>query len=96
MQREQEQEEQVRRAREEEEERLRREAEGVDSQPVAEEKKEEAKVEKPEPATEKIGPLAPSSENVDSDFKPVILDVWLKLCSNYKQQMKKVFKQVRG
>lgn len=97
MHREQEEQEQIRKQQEEEEERLRREAEGADGQqPPAEEKKDEGKVDKPEPATEKIGPLPPSQENVDNDFKPVILDVWQKLCSNYKQQMKKVFKQVRG
>lgn len=61
MQREHEEQEIVRKAQEEEEERLRREAEGVDGQQLsAEEKKDEGKVEKPEPATEKIGPLPPS------------------------------------
>ena len=49
-------------------------------------KKEELnKVEKPEPATEKIGPKNPNLDNVDNDIKPVLLEAWIKLCKNYKQ-----------
>lgn len=41
----------------------------------------------------------PSAENVrqrvDNDFKPVIIQLWNELSSNYKHQMKKIFKNFR-
>ncbi|CDW76374.1 sperm flagellar protein 2 [Stylonychia lemnae] len=82
-------------ALEEEEERKRKEAEGGDQQPGEEIKKEEGKVDKPEPATDRIGLKQAAPDNIDNDFKPVIMDAWQQLCQNYKQQMKKVFRQVR-
>jgi hypothetical protein len=62
---------------------------------TAEVKKEEAKVERPEPATERVAPKEAGVGNIDSDFKPTILKVWQELSTNYKGQMKKVFRQVR-
>ena len=58
---------------------MRREAEGGDQLNQAEEQKKEdttVKVEKPEPATDRIGVLPPTFENIDNDFKPVILEAW--------------------
>lgn len=57
--------------------------------------KEEERVEKPEPATERVAPKEPSVGNIDGDFKPTVLRMWQELSSNYKQQMKLVFRQVR-
>lgn len=79
-------------AAEEEEERKKREEEGAEG---AEVKKEEAKVERPEPATERVAAKEPGVTNIDSDFKPTILKVWEELSDTYKGQMKKVFRQVR-
>ena len=80
--------------KQEEEERKKKEEEG--GEPVADaSKKEEAKVERPEPATERVAPKEANVTNIDSDFKPTILKVWQELSANYKGQMKKVFRQVR-
>ena len=51
---------------------------------------------KPEPATERVGPKEAGIENVDNDFKPVIMNLWTELSNNYKRQMKGIFSQVRG
>lgn len=59
-------------------------------------KKEENKVNKPEPASEKIGLRPASRENIDETFKVVLMENWKKLCLNYKQSMKKVFNQSRS
>ncbi len=82
--------ERLRIAAEEEEERKRQEGEEG-----GEPKKEEPKVERPEPATERVAPKEPSVMNIDNDFKPTILKVWQELSETYKRQMKKVFRQVR-
>lgn len=60
--------------------------EGEDNpdQPQQEEKVEN-KVQKPDPVGDKIGPKEPSLENIDSDFRPVILKLWKELSSNYKR-----------
>lgn len=78
----------------EEEERKKREEEGGDGAADAS-KKEEPKVERPEPATERVAPKEAGVNNIDGDFKPTILKVWQELSVNYKAQMKKVFRQVR-
>jgi hypothetical protein len=46
----------------------------------------------PDPA-----PLSPEQirERIDNDFKPVIISLWTQLSSNYKKQMKKIFKNFR-
>ncbi len=59
--------------------------------PAEESKKEENKVTKPEPASEKIGLRPANRENIDETFKVVLMENWTKLCLNYKQSMKKVF-----
>ena len=53
------------------------------------------KVEKPEPATERVPLKEPGVANIDNDFKPTILKVWEELSDTYKQQMKRIFRQVR-
>lgn len=58
-------------------------------------KKEENRVEKPEPATERVPPKDPSIENIDNDFKPSLMKIWQEMSDTYKQQMKKVFRQSR-
>ena len=86
--------EKARIAAEEEEERKRAENEGPEGEAAA--KKEEApKVERPEPATERVPAKEPGVVNIDSDFKPTVLKVWEELSDTYKQQMKRVFRQVR-
>ena len=52
-------------------------------------------MEKPEPATERVPTKDPKVTNIDDDFKPSLIKVWEELSVNYKQQMKKVFKQSR-
>ena len=37
----------------------------------------------------------PERDNIDNDFKPVILSLWQELSLNYKTQMKKIFKSFR-
>jgi len=78
---------------EEEEERKKREEEGGAEGEGS--KKEEPKVERPEPATERVPAKEPAVNNIDNDFKPTILKVWQELSETYKNQMKKVFRQVR-
>jgi len=34
-------------------------------------------------------------DNIDSDFKPVIIELWRDLAKNYKSQMKRVFRMIR-
>lgn len=70
---EQEEAERVRKAAEEEEERKKRDEEGAEGGEI---KKEEAKVERPEPATERVAAKEPGVNNIDGDFKPTILKVW--------------------
>lgn len=89
---EQEELERIRKVAEEEEERKKREEEGAEGGEV---KKEEAKVERPEPATERVPAKEPGVTNIDGDFKPTILKVWSELSETYKGQMKKVFRHVR-
>ncbi len=50
---------------------------------------------KPEPATERVPLKEPGVANIDDDFKPTLIKVWQELSATYKQQMKKVFRQVR-
>jgi len=37
----------------------------------------------------------PDRDNIDSDFKPVIIELWRDLAKNYKSQMKRVFRNIR-
>lgn len=71
-------------AAEEEEERKKREEEGVPEGDSAAAKKDEAKVERPEPATERVPSKDPGVTNIDNDFKPTILKVWQELSETYK------------
>jgi hypothetical protein len=84
----------IRKAQEEEELRKRREEEGAEF--VEDNKKDESKITKPEPATERIGLREPGESNLDSDFKPTLMKHWEYLSANYKSQMKKVFSLTRG
>lgn len=86
--------ERLRKAAEEEEERKRQETEGPEGAEGGV-KKDETKVERPEPATERVPGKEPGVKNIDDDFKPTILKVWQELSETYKRQMKKVFRQVR-
>ena len=85
--------EKARKAAEEEEERKKAETEGPEGE--AAKKDEGPKVEKPEPATERVPMKEPGVTNIDNDFKPTILKVWEELSDTYKHQMKRVFRQVR-
>ena len=77
-----EEEERARKAAEEEEERKRAESEGAEG---AEKKEDQGpKVERPEPATERVPPKEPGVNNIDKDFKPTILKVWEELSDTYK------------
>ena len=87
--------EKARIAAEEEEERKRLETEGPEGEAAAAKKDEGPKVERPEPATERVPPKDPGIVNIDNDFKPTVLKVWEELSDTYKQQMKRVFRQVR-
>ena len=48
-------------------------------------KKEEPKIERPEPATERVPPKDAGVANIDSDLKPTIFKVWQELSENYKK-----------
>lgn len=37
----------------------------------------------------------PNRDNIDNDFKPVIIELWRDLAKNYKSQMKRVFRNIR-
>jgi hypothetical protein len=37
----------------------------------------------------------PDRDNIDGDFKPVIIKLWQDLACNYKTQMKKIFRNIR-
>lgn len=37
----------------------------------------------------------PKRDNLDGDFKPVIIEVWRDLSGNYKRQMKRIFRNIR-
>ena len=37
----------------------------------------------------------PDRDNLDGDFKPVIIEVWRDLSQNYKRQMKRIFRNIR-
>ena len=39
---------------------------------------------KPEDTNEKIAQKQPSIDNIDNDFKPIILEAWQELSKNYK------------
>jgi len=39
--------------------------------------------------------LLPERDNIDGDFKPVIIELWRDLAKNYKSQMKRVFRNIR-
>jgi hypothetical protein len=87
--------EKARLAAEEEEEKKRAETEGPEGEAPAAKKDEGPKVERPEPATERVPAKEPGIVNIDNDFKPTVLKVWEELSDTYKQQMKRVFRQVR-
>ena len=40
-------------------------------------------------------PQAPERDNLDGDFKPVIIKLWQDLAKNYKGQMKFIFRNIR-
>ena len=37
----------------------------------------------------------PERDNIDGDFKPVIIELWRDLARNYKSQMKRIFRDIR-
>ena len=37
----------------------------------------------------------PERDNLDGDFKPVIIEIWRDLATNYKSQMKRIFRNIR-
>lgn len=39
--------------------------------------------------------MLPDRDNLDGDFKPVIVEVWRELASNYKRQMRRAFRNIR-
>lgn len=39
--------------------------------------------------------VLPERDNIDNDFKPVIIEVWRDLAKNYKSQMKRIFRNIR-
>ena len=40
-------------------------------------------------------PTLPDRDNLDNDFKPVIIEVWRDLSRNYKHQMRRIFRNIR-
>lgn len=42
-----------------------------------------------------VAPVLPGRDNVDNDFKPVLIDAWRKAYVNYVSQMKNVFCNIR-
>ena len=42
-----------------------------------------------------IPPQLPDRDNLDNDFKPVIIEMWRDLAKNYKGQMRRVFRNIR-
>ena len=44
---------------------------------------------------ESVATVLPGRGNLDNDFKPVLLDQWRDLARTYKNQMRKVFRNVR-
>ena len=89
----QEEQERERVLQEEEEARRKREEEGI-PEPIVEEVI--VKPTKPDTASLKIEPKGPSLDNIDDDFKPVLLKLWQTLSTNYKKQTKKVFRLTRA
>ena len=45
--------------------------------------------------TSEIPPPIPERDNIDGDFKPVIIKLWQDLAKNYKDQMKFIFRNIR-
>lgn len=39
--------------------------------------------------------MLPERDNIDGDFKPVIIELWRDLAKNYKSQMKRIFRNIR-
>ena len=77
--------EKARKVQEEEEEKRRLEEEGINPHDLKEEsKKESVKVEKPGPASEKIGPKPPSIANIDDEVKLTLHKEWSALAHNFK------------
>lgn len=37
----------------------------------------------------------PGRDNIDGDFKPVIIELWRDLAKNYKSQMRRIFRNIR-
>ena len=37
----------------------------------------------------------PERDNIDNDFKPVIIKLWQDATKNYKEQMKQIFRNIR-
>ena len=69
---------------------LKEESEGVSEQTKIDARAEN-KVFKPDQGSDKIPPKQPNLDNIDNDFRPVILSLWQDLCQNYKLQTKKIF-----
>ena len=42
-----------------------------------------------------IGNALPDRDNIDGDFKPVIIKLWQDLAKNYKEQMRFIFRNIR-
>ena len=42
-----------------------------------------------------LHPNLPDRDNIDNDFKPVIIELWRDMAKNYKGQMKRVFRNIR-
>ena len=41
------------------------------------------------------GGVLPERDNIDNDFKPVIIKLWQDAAKNYKEQMKQIFRNIR-
>jgi len=39
--------------------------------------------------------VLPERDNIDNDFKPVIIELWRDLAKNYKGQMRRIFRNIR-
>ena len=39
--------------------------------------------------------VLPERDNIDGDFKPVIIELWRDLAKNYKGQMRSIFRNIR-
>ena len=42
-----------------------------------------------------IAGVVPERDNIDNDFKPVIIKLWQDAAKNYKEQMRQIFRNIR-